>query len=224
MKPPSSLTYTEWSAYHAELFGLSDPKQLAAVKAWVGVFRTGGFLADELRAASDAILLEGAGFWTDHPAKILAWINRQRSIQVRDHDGDASQNAVCLHCGNVGRLIVPHAKCVVAEAWRPLDHGPGPTFYTMAVRCSCTKGRLANYTAAIPGSPSRRHSLPDLETYERKCFPTDPKRWQVLMAQRHRMLRELADACGPAPGSSLIDPVLEALRRRQRQPGEDAPE
>lgn len=212
------MTYAEWADYHCTLFGFVDPKQLAAVKAWVNVFRTGNFTPQELRLASDAVLVEGAGFWSDHPGKMVAFMNRQRAVASRDHDGDASRIAACPHCGNSGRLMVPHPACLSKGSWRPLDAGAGPTFYTAAVRCRCERGRAGRFTAPRVGSGDV-DQLDSLDDYERANFPAgDRGRWRRLMAERAQFLAEMA-AIGPV--ASLVDTVLDRLRNSMRQPGDD---
>lgn len=170
------MTYLEWAAYHARLFGLGDAQSLETVRHWLPVLERFGYRPDELREASDWLVVHAAPrYWTEAPAALA---KRIRDVRARSLSTGSDSDAVsrCQDCAGSGLLVVPDLRVVCDGEWL--------TERTYAIRCHCARGRSGNSTR-----PSDGRLQLGYDDYAR----ANP-RWREQMArkmQENRALREI---------------------------------
>jgi hypothetical protein len=193
------MTYAEWGAHHARLYGLTLPQQLETVRSWLRVLEAGGYTPEELRAASEWLLTHDAPrFLGDTPAALVRRIRDARSQTILSSH---AANAVCRcqDCAGGGLLSVPDLRTVREGKWL--------TGHTCAVRCLCERGVMGNFF--------RRDGVQVMSLQE---YEQHNPQWQTQMAQRAREDRELAAIDRPGPLDEAIQRIQAHVSWRRARP------
>jgi hypothetical protein len=130
-----------WVEYHAVLFGLDGEGETRTLLAWRETFAAQGFTAEELRAASLHLARDPPRYREEHLRRLQEVIHGRRAAVRRSADllREAEESEwVCPHCHACGWASVPHPRFLVEGEWRA---DGGGRLHTVAVLCSCNRGR-----------------------------------------------------------------------------------
>jgi ribosomal protein S27AE len=178
--------WDQWVNQHATSFGMVE-HQRNMLRSWREAFEAERYTLEELTSASKALLGIENLYPGNHAAAIGREIKNIRAIKYRQESDKLDQDrGQCVNCGGSGMIIVPLIRPGIApDEWRPLQIARGgATYYTMAVRCSCAKGRfMADHIRQPEKVPM------SIETYERH----NPA-WREQMAQRQEALLKRAQS------------------------------
>lgn len=169
----NATTHLDWSMYHARAFGLRTNHDCEMVAAWAAAFERAGFSVAELCEATHWMLTESAPrFREQHLDMIQRRINLCRTASLRQELLAAQigeERTRCIHCDNVGLVVVPHPRFFAEGRWA----SPWPT---AAVACICQKGEKAKRDAE-----ERKMPMLSLLSYE-----ISHPDWQEQMREREQ--------------------------------------
>jgi hypothetical protein len=188
--------YDTWVTRHATTFGLVNAQDMATMASWRPSFEAAEYTGAELNHATDSILLcpdllgGYAGKMTSHLQAIRRAVTDHRSVRFESAWEQTEDRGTCVDCGGSGRVIVPHIAGVKDGAWLPMKKArANASYYTMAVICSCIRGRLM-----IERLQKTSERLRD----KRQCFltlahyATRNPNWRTQMEWREKEFSERA--------------------------------
>lgn len=137
-----SPEYFAWAKRHTALFAFS-PSDVEKVKFWLAEFETRFFNADELHAATTAMVAGDKLFPGDHVNAIVRHVLTERSAALVAHRDEQTRiqlegcdaKGFCELCANTRWVIVPHPDYL--SEWTE-----GIRFVECGVACKCHLGRL----------------------------------------------------------------------------------
>ena len=177
----NASTHLDWSKYHAKAFGMRTDHEAEMTATWAVAFERAGYSVAELFAATNWMLTESAPrFREQHLDMIQKRIASQRSNAHREsvlaaQRGD--EQSRCIHCDNVGLVVVPHPAFYVDGRWST----PWPT---AAVTCLCMKGEKSKRDAE-----DRKAPMMTLAAYE-----VSHHDWQEQMTERENTRAAMQEA------------------------------
>ena len=148
---PELTPFLSWVAHHARLFGLAK-EEAATMAGWESTLDAS---PDELHAATAAIAgnpgetlgkaeTRFVGKMSAHLEALTNAVKRIRTIHYeRGADRTEHDWGTCQTCLSTGWVIVPHPEGVQDGEWVPVSktRQPEGVYYTLAVTCSCAKGK-----------------------------------------------------------------------------------
>jgi hypothetical protein len=113
----------------------------------------------------------------DEPERVLPYL--------RPHERVEAERGTCCDCGGSGWVVVPHLDGVDRGEWCKLQAGGGrPSYYTVAVLCTCPLGGARAHGYDQDARPMRM-----------VYYAVKNPHWREQMRER----RERERAGGPAP-------------------------
>lgn len=197
--------YQEWAQHHCSVFGLLSPAEVRMVGSWQEVFDARNCTAEELRAATNYLAGHAPPAAHNGEAHLRA-LNARIAAVRRSIDNEREKDderPVCTRCGNTGRVIVPHVKCVQAGEWVAK-----PFRYTMAVACTCIAGMDGNRVRFTVTEDGKTFRLPTIVEYELK----NPN-WRSQVRQQERVAKAMARAVTDPQVFSSVGEVKQAIGR-----------
>ena len=207
------IGFARWAERHATTFGIASHEEIATIQAWERVFTACAYEADDLEQATDNLAANAdllarsdekfLGRMSMHLAAIQRTIRQARAIAYAGKRSRyEAEMGECVHCSGTGRVVVPHIASVRDQKWEPMNVGSAPSWYTMAVLCTCSLGKwFAEHTPKLP--PEK--TVLTLDAYER----ANPD-WRDQLAARQTA--QLAEANVNSAMDGAITQVMKQWR------------
>lgn len=197
------MTWHEWIAIHARIFGMTGDAEMGMLAEWTHLFSSAGFDPAEMELASRWVALNATPrFRSD---QLQALLSRARAVRARELTNGSTEDSApsCGLCGGSGMVSVPNPKAIARGR-----------FALCSVLCSCPKANQLRFAREA------RAARQDVELVQQQTidqYEDEVPNWRAIMEQHRQELLALSRSRGYASSlDKTLGRIMERIRQQER--------